>query len=197
MNDLDENLICEYLNYLKIQSVDDLAKFNNIWKQFFTKIKYKYDKNLIDSKTYNAELIYLNRVKKTIKENYSIFNKYLNGINFEENSDSQTTYRINHDSINNSQNSNSNEDLNTNYSNNPKITYNYSDQSTKYNQRNASDKTKEDSKKSPKKNTTSYTLAASLTYGLIRLWSYLDPGWRIIWILCLVVYCFYLLDSDN
>ena len=194
MDDLNGDLICEYLNYLKIESVNDLLKYNHYWKQTFSKIKYKYEKKFINSEKYNSELIYLNKVKKTIKDNYSLFDKYLKNIKFEENKDTQTSYSITQDTINNSRNSKENENFNSNNSKyNPKITYNYSEESSKYNGSKQPENQK-DVKKSSKSNSTSYTGLAAACYGLVRLWQYLEPGWRILFIVSICVYLIVVLD---
>lgn len=197
MDDLNEDLICEYLNYLKIESVNDLLKYNHYWKKIFSKIKYKYEKKFINSEKYNSELIYLNKVKKTIKDNYSLFDTYLKNIKYEENKDTQTSYSINQDTIDNSRNSKENENFNANNSKfNPKITYSYSEDSSKYNGSKQPENQK-DVKKSSKSNSTSYAGLVAICYGLVRLWQYLEPGGRILFIVSICVYLIVVLDLDE
>ena len=194
MDDLDENLICEYLNYLKIESANDLLRYNYYWKQIFSKIKYKYDKKYINSEKYNSELIYLNKVKKTIKDNFSLFDLYLKNINHEENKDPENTYTINNDTINNSRNSKENEDFNTNnYNYNPKITYNYSEESSRYNKSKQHEKQK-NVKKFLRNNEIIYSPAIASVL-LFRFWEYLELGWRIFLIVLIIVYSFVVLGA--
>ena len=197
MDDLDENLICEYLNYLKIESVNDLVKYNYYWKQIFSKIKYKYDKKIINSEKYNSELIYLNKVKKTIKDNYSLFDSYLKNINYGENKDPVTPSRINQDIIDNPRNSRDNVDSNTQYSTNSnKLTYNYSEDSFKNNGRNPSDENKNNIKKTSKFNTPSWTGFGYVSYLLFKNWPKLESEWRLFIVICLFVWFLSLLDLD-
>ena len=198
MDDLDEKLICEYLNYLKIESANDLAKYNDLWKQIYSKIKYNYEKKFINSEKYNSELIYQNKVKKTIKDNYTLFDTYLKNNNYEDDKDPQTTYRINQDIINNSRNSKENEYFITNDSNyNPKITYSYSEESSKYKEKNQYDENKVDIKNSSKNDTANYTGLGFASYMLVKNWPRLESGWRFFLVVCLIVWLLSVLDLDE